>query len=233
MEYTLDSPPNSGLLPRVKMEIMVGERHLGYLYIELDREAFPLGVENFVNLCRGNTYRVEDVGYRPFTAKRVTQRTYESSKFYERKFGNYIRGGDFDKNNGKGSATIYDDDPIPPPLNEWCYPHDRKGLISLVPFFDIDTESYYYDNNFLITLEEPNPDNGISQLDEDHIVIGCVYSGEELLDDINRNIQPFHGRRYPDYRIGKCEVIKEFRAYTKKRPVVTSITKFAESANRK
>lgn len=232
MEYTIQSPPNSGLMPRVTMEIKNGNKHFGNIKIELDRDAFPLGVENFIGMCRGNTYRVENVGYKPFTAKKVTQRTYEDSQFYGLTFNNYISGGDIDTNDGSSSATIYNDQPIPKPIQQWEYPHERKGIVSLVPFFDMKTEQYYYDSNFVITLDDLLPINGINELNKDHIVIGCVYSGLEVLDRMNELIQPFRKRVYPEFKIGKCEVSKEVRAGTRRRPVITNVTKFAEAASK-
>jgi cyclophilin family peptidyl-prolyl cis-trans isomerase len=232
MEYTLESPPNSGPMPRVKMEIKNGEKSFGILNIELDRDAFPLGVENFLGMCRGNTYRVESVGYRPYKGAQVTQRAYECSNFYGPTHNNWISGGDIDTNDGSSSSSIYNDLAFPRPNTEWTYIHDRKGIISLVPFYDQETERCLYDSNFLITLDDPLPTNGISQLNDDHIVIGCVYDGLDVLDRMNEMIMPFRKRAYPDFRVGKCDVVREIRANTRRRPVITNITKFAEAAKK-
>ncbi len=228
MDYTFDEPPFSGDKPRVFLDININNKSLGKLEIELFREIFPLAVENFVYICKGSTYRIENKGFPPYTYKKVIKRSYEKSKAYDLEFNNYIKMGDIYKNDGTGTASIYCDQLIPEYIHDFCYKHTEAGLISLIPILDEQTGKYYYDSNFLITLQPPKSTNGISDLDTTgHIVIGKVYSGMAILNEINKLIEPFSARTYPTFTIDKCDEIKKKDNRRRHRPVINDITKYA------
>lgn len=228
MDYTFDEPPFSGDKPRVFLDLNINNKSLGKLEIELFRDVFPLAVENFVYMCKGTTYRIENKGFPPYLYKKVIQRSYEKSKAYELEYNNYIKMGDIYKNNGTGTSSIYCDQLIPEYISNYCYKHTEAGLISLIPILDEQTGKYYYDSNFLITLNKPNSNNSIADLDTSkYIVIGRVYSGMSLLTDINKLIEPFSGRTYPVFSINKSDDIKKKDNRRRHRPVINDITKYA------
>ena len=208
MDYSLDELPDSGTNPVVWMDIIIKEEIIGRIYIRLFRDVFPAGVENFVGLARGKTVRTEKKGQGKYTYVRQVKRTYEGSKFFNVSHQNYIVAGDIYANNGTRAGTIFSDKPIPGVFGDYFYEHNVKGLISLVPFKDEQTGELLFDSTFMITLDRPKPGNVISDLNTDQIVIGQIYQGLEVLDQINRMIFPFAGRKYPDIRIGATGVFK-------------------------
>jgi cyclophilin family peptidyl-prolyl cis-trans isomerase len=219
MNYNLDESPYSGEYPLLYMDISVQNKHLGKLYIELFRDVFPEAVENFVYLCKGTTYRTDILN--PGTGKyhKYTQRTYAGSKFYQVSHNNFIAGGDIYRNNGTDGATIYYDAGIDAPYNSYYYPHEEKGLISLIPYYDPITHQYFFDSNFLITLDKPKPTNVLYELDAHQVVIGRVYKGLDVLDKINDSIIPFAGRNYPNYTIEDVGTYSSIIQKRKHRPI--------------
>jgi len=207
MNFSLDEIPNSGKNPIIHMDIMLQGQVLGTLSIKLFRDSFPAGMENFFNIITGVTYHIEDKGFGKYKYQKQTLRTYEDCKFFKLYHNNYIISGDIYANNGKQAGTIYYDQPIPPILGDYYYPLDTKGMVALVPYKNNETGELFYDSTFMITLDNMKPTNNIDKL-ENHIVIGYVYHGMELLDKINILIKPYAGRKYPNLTIGKCKAIK-------------------------
>lgn len=226
MNYTECNPPCSGEKPQVYLNLDLNNKFLGQLKIELFRDAFPLGVENFVYMCKGTTYRVEDKGFPPYTYKKVTKRTFENSKIYDYEFDNYIKMGDIYKNDGTGIATIFNDALIPEPTTNYYYEFSEKGLIALVPTLNQETGTYYYDSNFIITLDIPRPTNSIGNL-QNYIVIGKVIFGLDIVEQINKLISPFSGRSYPNIIISKSNSINTNPNIRRKRPVINDVIKYA------
>lgn len=215
--YELCDIPDSGNTPIVFMEIKLCEEIIGKLQIVLYREVFPAAVENFIKLITGTTHRVSKYQNGQYTYYKQTQRSYEGCKFFNFLYGNYIVTGDIYNNNGTTAGTIYYDEPIPTALDcdcgekesllgEYYYPHDNRGLVSLVPFRDELTGELFYDSTFMITLDKPRPTNSVGELDKDQIVIGRVCQGSDILDKINSLLFPYAGRKYPQFSIGKCGV---------------------------
>ena len=201
------------------MDISLKGEVLGRILIKLFRDAFPAGVENFVKIAGGNTYKVIKKGNGQFKYIKQIKRTYDGCKFFSFSHNNYVISGDIYNNNGKNAGTIYNDQPIPPDFGEYYYPHEAKGLISLVPFKDEASGNIFYDSTFLITLDNAKPTNILTHLDSDHIVIGQVYSGIEVLDKMNELIKPFAGRKYPEYVISKCDVYRKQNGNRRRRPL--------------
>lgn len=206
MNYLLSNVPNSGNYLTVFMDIKIKGEEIGRIYIGLYRDVFPSGVENFVNIAGGKTCKIIDMGNGAFKYKKCIKRTYEGCKFFNLSHNNYIVTGDIYNNDGSSAGTIYYDQPMIPDFGDRRYLHDSKGLISLVPFKDEISGDIYYDSTFMITLNDPQIDNIVSELDDDQIVIGKIYSGIEVIDKINQLIRPFAGRKYPNISIGKTGI---------------------------
>lgn len=208
MDCSLDNLPNSGEFPCVYMEIVLKGEVIGKISIRLFRDVFPAGVENFVKIAAGTTYKKQRKGIGNYKYIKNIQRTYADCKFYDYSFNNYIVTGDIYSNNGSDAGTIFNDQSIPPLFGDYFYPHSSKGLISLVPYID-NNGNNWYDSTFCITLDSAKKTNNINDLDNDQIVIGQIYDGLEVIDKINDMIIPFAGRSYPLFSIGKCGIIKK------------------------
>ncbi|AKI80339.1 structural PPIase-like protein [Acanthamoeba polyphaga mimivirus] len=224
MNYSLEDLPNSGKNPRVYMDIVLNNEIIGRLQIKLFRDAFPAGVENFVQLANGKTYRVNSNGTGKYKYNRHINRTYEGCKFHNILHNNYIVSGDIYNSNGSSAGTVYCDEPIPPVFGDYFYPHESKGLVSLVPYTD-ESGNRYYDSTFMITLDDIRPSNVLDELDRDQVVIGQVYGGLDVLDKINSMIKPYAGRKYPTFSIGKCGAYLDSSQTQRKRPINVNGTK--------
>lgn len=201
MNYSLDCLPNCGRYPIVFMDIMSKSECLGRIHIRLDREVFPAGVENFVRIAAGMTYRTE----RQLNYIREIKRTYDGCRIFHSLWDNYIVTGDIYCNDGTRSGTIFCDLPFEYPDCGLWYNHNAPGLISLVPYFDECTGQFFYDSTFMVTLNGCQPCNVIGELDIDQIVIGRIYQGLEILPKINCLIRsPAGSNRYSCLQIGKC-----------------------------
>ena len=201
MNYSLLDLPDSGKNPTVYMDISLQGEIMGRINIKLFRDVFPAGVENFIGIANSKTYQVTTKGTGFYRYKKEVNRTYNECKFFHLLHNNYIVCGDIYNNNGTNAGTIYDDVPIPPAFGDHYYPHESKGLISLVPFKDEKTGKNYYDSTFMITLDDKKPSNILNELDSDQIVIGQIYSGLDVLDKINMMIKPYARRKYPIFSI--------------------------------
>lgn len=219
MNYSLSEIPNAGDNLVVFMDIILQEEVIGRIYIRLFRDVFPAGVENFYRIASNRTYRIDykGSGNHIFTKERL--RTYEGCKFFNLKFNNYVVSGDIYNNDGTSAGTIYNDESIPADFGEFFYPHESKGLISLVPYNDARTGEIYYDSSFMITLADARPTNTLAELDSDQVVIGQIYQGLEIIDRINELIRPFAGRKYPVFKIGKTGVYRRGTTIRRLRPI--------------
>lgn len=222
MNYSLLDLPDSGKNPIVYMDISLKGELIGRIQIRLFRDVFPAGVENFVKIAGGRTYKVVKKGLGRYKYKKEVRRTYEGCKFFHFLYNNYIVSGDIYNNNGTNAGTIYCDQPIPPDFGEFYYPHEAKGLVSLVPFKDETTGRIFYDSTFMITLDDVKPSNVLKDLDNDQIVIGQVSSGLDVLDKINQLIKPYAGRKYPEFVISKCDVYRKKDGTRRTRPITVN-----------
>jgi cyclophilin family peptidyl-prolyl cis-trans isomerase len=211
MNYSFSDLPDSGSNPQVYFDIKLKNDIIGRIGIRLFREVFPAGVENFVGIASGKTYKADKIVSSAYGHSLIkeTKRTYDDCNFYQNRYNNYIMTGDIYNNNGTSSGTIYFDEPISFEGSDYVYAHDTKGLVSLVPFYDEATKKYYYDSTFLITLDNVKPSNVLSELNTNHIVIGQVFDGMQVLDKINTLLIPYAGRKYPDFSIAKTTVNKK------------------------
>lgn len=219
MNYSLDNLPNAGANPVVWMDITLNEEVIGRIFIRLYRDVFPAGVENFYRIASNQTYRIQEKGAGRYRYKKDTLRTFQGNKFFHMKYDNYIVSGDIYHNDGTGAGTIYCDKPIPACFGPCYYPHESKGLVSLVPFTDAENGQTFYDSTFMITLDNARPSNILSELDADQIVIGQIYDGLDIIDRINNLIRPFAGRRYPNFKIGCTDVYRNATSGRRIRPM--------------
>jgi len=219
MNYSLSDLPDSGKNPVVYMDISLAGEVLGRLYIRLFRDVFPAGVENFVKIAAGRTYKIIQKGNGRYKYKKEIKRTYAGCKFFHFSHNNYIISGDIYSNNGKKAGTIYCDEPIPSDFGEFYYPHETKGLISLIPFKDETTGKIFYDSTFMITLDDIKPSNVLKDLDCDQIVIGQIFGGIDVLDKMNQLIRPYAGRKYPEFVISNCDVYRKLNGNRRIRPI--------------
>jgi peptidyl-prolyl isomerase H (cyclophilin H) len=222
MNYSLTDLPDSGKNPVVYMDISLKGEILGRIHIRLFRDVFPAGIENFVKIASGRTFKVVKKGNGRYKYKKEVKRTYEGCKFFQFLHNNYIISGDIYNNNGSNAGTIYCDKPIPPDFGEFYYPHEAKGLISLIPFKDETSGRIFYDSTFMITLDDIKPTNVLKNLDSDQIVIGQVYSGLDILDKMNILIKPYARRKYPEFVISKCDVYRKMDGTHRIRPITTA-----------
>ena len=209
MDYFLHDLPDSGKNPVIYMDISLKGEILGRILIRLFRDVFPAGVENFIKIAGGQTYKYIPKGFGNYKFTKEVKRTYEGCKFFHFLYNNYLVCGDIYKNDGTSAGTIYRDEPIPADFGDFYYPHQTKGMVSLIPFRDDATDKLFYDSTFMITLDDVKPNNVLKDLDDDQIVIGQVYSGLDLLDRMNQMIKPYAGRKYPTFVVEKCGVYSQ------------------------
>lgn len=208
MNYLLTELPDSGKNPIVIMEISVRSIPIGNIKIKLYRDVFPAGVENFVKIIEGNTRNISSKGFGNYKYQKEIKRSYIDCNFFHVSYKNYIISGDIYNNNGTSAGTIYNDSPIPADFGPYFFPHDKKGMISLVPFKDDETGQLFYDSTFMIILDDANSFNNISDLDSDQIVIGQIIDGIEVLDTINNIVRPFAKKIYPQLSITNAYVYR-------------------------
>jgi len=209
--YELSSPPFSGDFPGVTITLSLNDQLLEPMNIILDRAAFPIGVENFYLIAQGTTVRQKEITLptRSYIKNRV--RSYDRTLFFDKKRDNYIIGGDIYRNDGTSAGSIYYDQPFEYENPGFYYSHNKKGLLSLVPYLDPDTNKLMYDSTFAFTLAGPGPTNDILSLDQTQIVIGKVQSGIETIDIINSALEPNLCRRSPIIRIDSMRPFRFFR----------------------
>ena len=223
MDYDLEDIPDSGQNPIVYFDIAAGATSLGRIHIKLFRDVFPAGVENFVLIAAGLTYRIQTKGCGKGKFVKETQRTYTGCKFFHKVFETYVVSGDIYTNTGQTAGSIYDDRPIPAALGPEYIPHEGRGLVSLVPFTDEATGELMYDSTFMITLDCAKPSNGLGELDESQIVIGYICEGIDVLDRINECLVPFAGRNYPEITISLSGVSKSERPHRQARATIAAL----------
>ncbi|CAH6421648.1 Cyclophilin type peptidyl-prolyl cis-trans isomerase/CLD [uncultured virus] len=223
MDIDLENPPDSGQNPIVYFDIAANSQSLGRIHIKLFRDVFPAGVENFVLIAAGVTYRIQTKGCGKGKFMKETQRSYTGCKFFHKVFEKYVVSGDIYTNTGQTAGTIYDDKPIPADVGPEYIPHESRGLVSLVPFEDETTGELMYDSTFMITLDCARPSNGLSMLDEGQIVIGYICEGIEVLDRINEVLVPFAGRNYPELSISLSGVSKSERPHRQPRDAILAL----------
>ena len=202
MNYNINNIPNTGDNPEIYMEIGISGRSIGKIKINLFRDAFPAGVENFIKIITGETKQISQEGILDYVYTTQQKRTYQDNIFYFGEYNNYIMSGDIYNNNGTNAGTIYYDMPFTLTDPPFYYYGNYPGLLVLIPFYT-DTEIPYYDSTFAITLSSDN------NLDSNAIVIGELTEGLNVLDKINNFLKPVASRKYPIFNIIDCGIVRQ------------------------
>lgn len=218
MNYTLENLPDSGQNPIIYFDIEVAGKQLGRIYIKLYRDVFPAGVENFVQIAAGSTYKTQLKGCGKSKFVKQIQRSYADSIFYHKAYNRYMVSGDIYTNNGDNAGTIFNDKPIPADFGPEYITHDKRGIVSLVPFQGNDSDELFYDSTFMITLAD-----NMQELDEEQIAIGYVCEGLDILEQVNETMVPFAGRSYPEAKISRSGIHQSTRPHRRPRAIVESL----------
>jgi cyclophilin family peptidyl-prolyl cis-trans isomerase len=124
----IDEP--SGCGPKVFMDLSVGGKDVGRIFITLYADKAPLAAENFRALCTGSTTDESGV-------ETTLQRTFAGNIFHRVVPGFVMQGGDITKVNGTGGRSIYPALSSKHGTNAWGqFPdelfmkHSRRGELS-------------------------------------------------------------------------------------------------------
>lgn len=197
---------------QITMSISIDDVSIGKLGLKLYRGAFPIGVENFCQLCQGSTFKITNYNTNhtnnsnTYQVRDVTQRSYTNSVFYTMVHNAYVLGGDIYNNDGSNAGTVYDDQPFEYHDAVSELPRDQVGLLALVPYY-LDDESNskikrpFYDSTFSITLQP-------HVLPRDSIPIGFVDDDRDgVLKCINDRIQPGVNKTMPKIKVDKITMM--------------------------
>jgi cyclophilin family peptidyl-prolyl cis-trans isomerase len=140
--------------PVVYFDIEIDNEQRGRLVMELFRHVLPRTAQNFLSL----TLNEHGFGYRLSYFHRIIP-------------GFMAQAGDFEKSNGTGGYSIYeekfDDEGFP-------YAHDRAGLLSMA-----NSGPNTNGSQFFITFD------ACPHLDNKHVVFGQILQGFHLLKDLD------------------------------------------------
>jgi peptidyl-prolyl isomerase H (cyclophilin H) len=134
--------------PIVFLEISIGGKNIGVIYIELFKDVTPKTAENFRQFCTGEKLvNGVPIGYKSTIFHRVIK-------------GFIIQGGDFVKKDGTGCYSIYGESFRD---ENFILKHDSAGLLSMA-----NSGPNSNGCQFFITTEE------CRELDGKHVVFGKV-----------------------------------------------------------
>lgn len=162
-----DSPVNvsdysSPTNPIVYLDVQMGSQAPERLEFELFQNLVPKTVANFKALCTGE----RGIG------KCGKALHYKGSDFHRLIKGFMLQGGDFENGNGTGGESIYggkfDDE-------NFIAKHKKRGYLSMA-----NAGANTNGSQFFITFKETN------WLDSKHVVFGCMVSGFDTLDKIEK-----------------------------------------------
>ena len=134
------------------MDIDVDGKDIGRLDFELFGASSPKSVNNFIGFLTGDFDR-----YCQYQGSMIT-------RIYEQRF---FQGGDFMRNDGKGTATVYGVDKMPAEQNKLKF--DEPFLLAMAADEDGNTGC-----QFFVTLQEMPSLNGSK-----HTIIGRLLKGSE------------------------------------------------------
>ncbi|ODV93752.1 hypothetical protein PACTADRAFT_71658 [Pachysolen tannophilus NRRL Y-2460] len=144
--------------PIVFFDISLGPQLLGRIKIELFKDKLPITCENFRQFCTGE-YREK---FNPIG--------YKGSKFHRVIKNFMIQGGDFLKNNGTGSLSIYGKSQFD---DEGFYFKHEPMMVSMA-----NSGPNTNGSQFFICLEN------CPHLDNKHVVFGKVIEGQDIVKKI-------------------------------------------------
>ena len=73
-------PPST--TPVVYMDISDGDKLIGTIHIKMFPDAFPAGVDNFIQIASGNTYQITMLGSGDYKYERHVKRTFEGCRIF-------------------------------------------------------------------------------------------------------------------------------------------------------
>lgn len=177
--------------PRVFLDFQIGNQFVGQVTIELFANLVPKTAENFRGLCTG------EYGSGLETNQPLC---YAGCKILKIIPGQYIRCGDFSKNDGSGGESIYGGKFKDENFNLW---HANAGVVSMYSEGKNGNGS-----QFLITLKK------VAQLNRRHVVFGQVRCGMHILRAIERLPIDMQDRpRVPIFIVG-CGQTRKSRGST-------------------
>jgi peptidyl-prolyl isomerase G (cyclophilin G) len=148
---------------KIYLDIVIGNKSLGRIDIELFFDITPKTAENFRGLCTG------EYGKGKVYKKNLH---YQGSRFHRIVEDQFIQGGDFVYGNGSGGESIYGETFKD---ENFQRRHAVAGLLSMANKGRNSNSS-----QFMITLK-PCP-----HLDGKHVVFGQVVGGMEIVREIGK-----------------------------------------------
>lgn len=160
-----EAPPVHDLLklPRVFLDIAVGDQPAKRLVFVLYSDVVPKTAENFKQLCTGQHAGVTARGKRFHFKGSILHRMIP---------GLMVQGGDFDNANGTGGESIYGRRFADEGFRDRF---TRRGLLAMA-----NDGPNTNGSNFFVTFAEAE------HLDRRHVVFGEVTNGGDLLDELER-----------------------------------------------
>merc|ERR1712087_198278 len=143
---------------RVFFDIKIGSAEPERIEFELYANAAPKTAENFRALCTGEKG----------DHARGFKLHYKGNKFHRNIDGFMIQGGDIERENGTGGASIYGDKFEDEPF---LAKHTKRGMLSMANAGPNTNGSQF----FILYKDTPH-------LDGKHVVFGNCYKGYHLLD---------------------------------------------------
>mmetsp|Transcript_149174 Transcript_149174/g.479114 ORF Transcript_149174/g.479114 Transcript_149174/m.479114 type:complete len:359 (-) Transcript_149174:46-1122(-) len=160
-----DVPPVHNLmqLPRVFIDVAIGDKPAKRLVFALYTDVVPKTAENFKQLCTGEHAGVTARGKRFH---------YKGSVLHRMLPGLMVQGGDFENTNGTGGESIYD---RRFPDEGFRDKFTRRGLLAMA-----NDGPNTNGSGFFVTFAEAE------HLDRRHTIFGEVTNGMELLDELEK-----------------------------------------------
>jgi len=179
-----DIPPVHDLmkLPRVFLDISVGERPPRRIIFALYTDVVSKTAENFRQFCTGE--------HKGITAARAKHFHYKGSVLHRMIPGLMIQGGDFENVNGTGGESIYGRRFADEGFRD---KHTRRGLLAMA-----NDGPNTNGSNFFITLA------AAEHLDRRHVIFGEIVSGDMVLNELEALPTDEQGRPLTDCVIVDC-----------------------------
>lgn len=149
-------------LPRVFLEVAVGDAAPRRMVFALYTDVVPKTAENFRQLCTGEHKGITTARAKPFH--------YKGSVLHRMIPGLMIQGGDFENTNGTGGESIYGRRFADEGFRD---KHDRRGLLVMA-----NDGPNTNGSNFFITLAKAE------HLDRKHVIFGEIVSGDMVLAEL-------------------------------------------------
>ncbi|XP_076466137.1 putative inactive peptidyl-prolyl cis-trans isomerase-like 6 [Babylonia areolata] len=170
--------------PFVYMDIVIGDKDVGRLVIELFSNLLPKTCTNFAALCTGEKGVCEETGIRL---------TYVGSLIHRLVPGGWIQGGDIERGHGNGGTSIYgrvfEDE-------TFAIRHDKRGIVGMANCGRHTNQSQFY------IILQPTP-----WMDGKYVAFGQLVNGGETLQKIEE-VNTINERPSVDVCIKACGTLK-------------------------